>query len=138
MPTSCWKLYASVLLRANIVVTAALILAVATGPRTSASDTVVATKFFCKGPEIPALVLTLAFPREAAVINRALRNKTCRYTDYTLPVIPVFFVRRVRSGPNSAEPYGYIWAIRIAEKQVAYWFFWKNEHEAMLKSSSGI
>ena len=36
------------------------------------------------------------------------------------------------------EPYSYIWAIHLAEQKMAYWFFWKDEHETMQKRTPGI
>lgn len=136
MPTLYRKLQIGVLWLVVVVITS--MSAVTNGAWADAGGTEVVTKFSCNNPEIPALVLTLAFPREAAIVEHALRSEVCRYTDNALPVTPVHFLRQVKAGPDSAEPYGYIWAIRVAGGQVAYWFFWRDEHEAMLEVSPGI
>ena len=110
----------------------------AAGPEAKSGESAVETKFACSGPEVPTLILTVEFPRDATVIKHALRTEACRYTDEPMPVTPVFFLRRVKTAPNSAEPYGYIWAIRLAERKMAYWFFWEDEHESMLERTPSI
>ncbi len=97
----------------------------------------VETKIACSNSEVPTLILTLAFPRDVTVIKHALRTEVCKHTEEATPVTPVFFLRRVKTTPASAEPYGYIWAIRLSEQKTKYWFFWKGEHEAMLKRTPG-
>lgn len=96
------------------------------------------TRFACSDPEVPTLILTVEFPRDAALIEHALRTGVCQRADELIPVTPVFFLRRVKASPTSAEPYGYIWAIRLAERKPAYWFFWQGEHATMLKRMPGI
>ncbi len=112
--------------------------ALAAGPGAKSSESAVETKIACSSPAVPTLILTVEFPRDATVIKHALRTEACRYTDEPMPVTPVFFLRRVKTTPNSAEPYGYIWAIRLAERKMAYWFFWKGEHETMLERTPSI
>ena len=80
----------------------------------------------------------MEFPRDVAVIELALRTEVCQYNDEAIPVTPAFFLRKVKTTPASAESYGYIWAIRLSEQEIAYWYFWKDEHEAMLKRTPGI
>jgi len=121
-----------------VAVMTSLLSAVAIGIPARASDAVIETKFSCSDPEIPALFLTEPSPREDAIVASAMRSEVCRYTEQALPVTPVRFVRQVKAEPNAAEPYGYIWAFRVSGGQVAYWYFWKDEHEVMLKVSPGI
>lgn len=115
-----------------------LLSAIAISLPARAGDAVIETRFSCSHPEIPALVLTEPFPREVAIVASAMRSKTCRYTELALPVTPVRFVRRVKAEPNAAELYGYIWAFHVSGGKVAYWYFWKDEHEVLLKISPGI
>lgn len=113
-----------------------LILAV--GPEARSGESAVETHFSCNNPTVPTLILTVEFPRDTAIIEHALRTEVCQRTEAPIPVRPVLFLRRVKTTPNSAEPYGYIWAIRLAERKMAYWFFWKSEHETMLKRTPAI
>ena len=106
---------------------------VAVGSEAKAGESAVETHFSCSAPVVPTLILTVEFPRDTAVIEHALRTEVCQRTEAPIPVTPVLFLRRVKTTPNSAEPYGYIWAIRLAERKMAYWFFWKSENETMLK-----
>ena len=110
----------------------------AVGVEAKSGESAVETKFACSNPEVPTLILTVEFPRDTAVIEHALRTEVCQRTEESTPVTPVFFLRRVKTTPTSTEPYGYIWAIRLAERKRAYWFFWKDEHETMLKRTPGI
>ncbi len=110
----------------------------AVGADAKSGESAVETKFACSDPEVPTLILTVEFPRDTAVIEHALRTEVCQHTDESIPITPVFFLRRVKTTPNSAELYGYIWAIRLAERKMAYWFFWEDEHETMLKRTPSI
>ncbi len=110
----------------------------AVGPEAKSGESAVETKFACSDPQIPTLILTVEFPRDTAVIEHALRTEVCQHIDESIPVTPVFFLRRVKTTPTSAEPYGYIWAVRLAERKTAYWFFWEDEHETMLKRTPSI
>ncbi len=110
----------------------------AVGPEAMSSESAVETHFSCSDPVVPTLILTVEFPHDTAVIEHALRTEVCPRTDESIPVTPVFFLRRVKTTPTSGEPYGYIWAIRLAERKMAYWFFWEDEHETMLKRTPSI
>jgi hypothetical protein len=112
--------------------------ALMTGAQTKASEPVVETNFSCREPAILANFLAAEFPRSALLLKHALRSEGCWYTDKPIPVVPAYFVRKVRTNPEDAYPYGYIWAIRLAEQKTVYWYFWKNEHEALLKGTPGI
>ncbi len=111
---------------------------VAVGAEAKSGESAVETHFSCSDPVVPALILTVEFPRDTAVIEHAFRTEVCQHTDESIPITPVFFLRRVKTAPASAEPYGYIWAIRLVERKTAYWFFWKDEHETMLKRTPSI
>jgi len=108
------------------------------GPEAMSGESAVETHFSCNDPMVPTLILTIEFPRDTAVIEHALRTGVCQRADESIPVTPVFFIRRVKTIPTSAEPYGYIWAIRLVERKMAYWFFWKDEHETILKRTPSI
>ena len=110
----------------------------AVGPEAKSGEPAVETNFSCSDPNVPSLILTVEFPRDTAVIETALRTEVCRHTDEPMLVTPVFLLRRVKTTPTSAEPYGYIWAIRLAERKMAYWFFWEDEHETMLDRTPSI
>ncbi len=110
----------------------------AVGPEAMSSESAVETHFSCSDPVVPTLILTVEFPHDTAVIEHALRTEVCQRTNESIPVTPVFVLRRVKTTPTSGEPYGYIWAIRLAERKMAYWFFWEDEHETMLKRTPGI
>jgi hypothetical protein len=111
---------------------------VAVGPEAESGVSAIETNCACSDPQVPTLILTVEFPRDAAVIEHALRTDVCQHTDEPMPVTPVLFIRRVKTTPTSAEPYGYIWAIRLGERKMAYWFFWKDAHETMLKRMPSI
>ena len=108
------------------------------GPETQSGEPAVETHISCSDPEVPILFLTVELARDTAVVEHALRTEICRYTNESIPVMPVRFLRRVKTAANSAEPYGYIWAFRLAVPKMGYWFFWKDEHETMLKRMPGI
>lgn len=105
---------------------------------TKSAEAVVETNFSCSEPGVLANILAAEFPRSALLLKHALRTEACRYTDKPLPVVPVYFVRKVKTNPEDAYPYGCIWAIRLGEQKTAYWYFWKDEHEALLKGTPGI
>jgi len=108
------------------------------GTETMSGESAVETNLSCSDPRVPILFLTVESPRDTKVFEHALHTEVCQYTDEPIPVTPVFFVRKVKTTPSSAEPYGYIWAIRLAERKIAYWFFWKDEHRTMLKRTTDI
>ena len=95
------------------------------------------TNIACSNSAVPTLMLTTAFPRDLTIIDHAVGKGVCKYSEENMPVTPVFFLRRVKTSPDSAEAYGYIWAIRLIDQKTKYWFFWKGEHEAMLKRVPG-
>ena len=120
------------------VVLFALGFTLSVGLEAKSGEIPVETKFGCSDPDVPTLMLTVEFPRDTAIIEHALRTEVCKYTEEPIPVTPIFFLRRVKTAPASAEPFGYIWAIRLNEQKTNYWFFWKGEHETMLKRTLGI
>jgi len=105
---------------------------------TKSAEPVVETNFSCSETGVLANYLAAEFPRSALLLEHALRTEACRHTDRPIPVVPAYFVRKVKTNPEDAYPYGYIWAIRLAERKTVYWYFWKDEHEALLKGTPGI
>jgi len=92
----------------------------------------VSTHISCSDPRAPILILQVKFPNDAGVFEHALSNDVCRYTDDDEAVTPLYFFQKVRAEPAAAEPFGYIWAIRLGDRKVSFWYFWKDEHEKML------
>ena len=121
-----------------VIISVVLGFTMSIGMEARSGESAVATHISCADPKVPILILHMEFPDDSAVFKNALRAGVCEYTDESLPVMPVFFLQKVKATSTSAEPYGYIWAIRLINRKVSYWFFWKDAHEAMLKRMYSI
>ena len=112
--------------------------ATAVGQVTNTGEPAVETHISCNDPDVPILILQVEFPDDTAIFENALRTEVCEYADELITVTPVFFLEKVKAISSAAEPYGYIWAIRLNNRKVSYWYFWKSEHEVMLKKLHSI
>lgn len=93
----------------------------------------IVTHISCSDPKVPTLILQVAFPGDVGVFQKALGRNVCRYSDDDQLVTPLYFVAKVEAEPAAAERFGYIWAIRLDDRKVSYWYFWKDEHEELLR-----
>ena len=111
-------------------------LAAQTGVRAEQTEETARIQFTCNNPEIVARFVAAVFPSDVAILHRAMNSGVCRYADDELRVEPVSFVARVAACEQAMEPFGYIWALRIPNRQIVYAYFWKTEHMAMHKRLS--
>lgn len=98
----------------------------------------VTTKFYCSVPDVPALFLATKLSLSTSIFEKTIREGICKYSPEPLTVMPLRFIQSTAADSAAVEPYGYIWAIRLVDGTVGYWYFWKAEHEAMLRNVPGI
>ena len=89
----------------------------------------------CVNPNVISQFVASDYPEDIALLLSAIAKGVCRYSEERLPVKPVQFVGEVRANAQAAEPIGYIWAVRLPDQVVAYSYFWRSGHEAMLAST---
>jgi hypothetical protein len=89
----------------------------------------------CTNPTVVSQFVASDYPEDIALLLNAVAKGVCRYSEERLPVEPVQFVGEVRANAQAAEPIGYIWAVRLPDRVVAYSYFWRSGHEAMLAST---
>ena len=106
--------------------------------RPISAQSTVTTKLYCSAPLVPVLFLTTKMPFNTAIFEKAIRDEVCEYNQVPVTVMPLRFVEKVETEPASVERYGYIWAVQLPDESVRYWFFWRAEHEALLKGMPGI
>ena len=106
--------------------------------RPTSAEPAVTTKFYCNAPVVPALFLATKMPLNTAIFEKAIREGVCEYNPEPVGVTPLSFVQRIEANPTSIESRGYIWAFRLSGGREGYWYFWKAEHEAMLRDVPGI
>ena len=96
------------------------------------AEPAIETRFQCDSPDIVAQFVAARYPQDVFLIERALRDGTCVYSDTPTPVTPVHFVLPVAAGENSAQSTAHIWKVRFPDVKVGYTYFWSAEHESML------
>ena len=89
----------------------------------------------CANPTVISQFVASDYPEDIALLLNAVAKGVCRYSEERLPVEPVQFVGEVRANAQAAEPIGYVWAVRLPDQVVAYSYFWRSGHEAMLAST---
>lgn len=111
----------------------ALGLVAATASGDQSAEPAIGIKVPCSNPAIVTQFVAAEFPRDIVLIKQAFRDNVCRYIGVRTPVIPVRFIAAVTASPDAAEPVAYVWAVRLPDGEVAYSYFWKADHEVMLK-----
>ena len=112
-------------------------LAISVSGATSA-ELSVTTRIYCSDPDVPALFLATKLSLSTSIFEKAIREGICKYNPEPLTVMPLRFIQSTAADSAAVEPYGYIWAVRLVDGTVGYWYFWKAEHEAMLIRMPGI
>ena len=96
------------------------------------AEPAIGTRVLCNNPDDVARFVAAEYPQDAIVFELALRDGACAYSGTPIPVTPIRFVSPVAAGTMAIESIAHIWAVRFPNGKVAYTFFWKAGHEAML------
>lgn len=96
-----------------------------------ANDSAAWSMFSCANPTVISQFIAAEYPEDIALLFNAVAEGVCSISAEPLQVEPVHFVGEVKANARAAEPVGYVWAVRLPDRVIAYSYFWRSKHEAM-------